>query len=68
MKKSKKSARKKVKARDANLIAKLARRATGKASENAIVTQGYTTVSRGGEVVRINDKGEVIKTLGNIDR
>jgi hypothetical protein len=68
MKKAKKSAREKVEARDAKLITKLAKKATGKASKNAIVTQGYTTISRAGKVVRVNDKGEVIKTLGSIDR
>ncbi len=68
MKKAKKSAREKVEAREAKLIAKLAREATGKASKNAIITQGYTTVSRAGKVVRVNKKGEVIKTLSSIDR
>ncbi|MDQ5956631.1 MAG: hypothetical protein QG627_916, partial [Chlamydiota bacterium] len=68
MKKSKKSAMEKAKAKEAKLIAKLAKKATGKASKNAIVTQGYTTIPRAGKVVRVNDKGEVIATLGNIDR
>lgn len=66
MKKSKKSAMEK--AKEAKLIARLAKKATGKASKNAIVAQGYTTISRAGKVVRVNKKGEVIATLGSIDR
>lgn len=48
-------------------IAKLAERATQKASSEAIKTQGYTTILQGDKVVRINKKGKVIKVLGNIE-
>lgn len=68
MKKSKKSAQRKGKENEGDLIGRLAEEATSKASQNAVTAQGYTTVSRDGKVVRVNDKGEVIETLGGTDR